>query len=83
MENTFVKPDLILPQSPFINRYIVADYQKVNTLEDFNNFITNGLNTIETTKNEVKRNAWQIAVFSLYSMVTGVSYQTKKFQFSN
>lgn len=72
----FIKPDLSFDSEPFIFKYILSDYKKVSTLEDFISFIHKYIEEIETTKNDVKRATYTGIIYSLFSMLTDNSYQS-------
>lgn len=75
-DNTFYKPDVWFPRFPLIHNWIKADYARVVTEDDFIKFIHKGLNEIEISKNEIRKNAYKQIIYPLYSKVTGTSYES-------
>ncbi len=79
MHNKIMKNITIpqLPLFPLINRWIQADLNKVETLEQAVDFIHKWTNEMEATKNPIKKTAIQAIVNYMYSQITNKSYQSK------
>lgn len=76
--NNFLKPELNIStkSEPFIIDYILSDYKKVNTLEEFIVFMHKYIEEIQTTKNDVKKATYTRVIYTLFSMITDKSYQS-------
>ena len=72
----FLKPDISINSGPFISKYILSDYKKVNTFEEFIGFMHKYIEEIQTTKNNVKKEAYIRVIYPLFSMITDNSYQS-------
>jgi len=78
MKNTFYRPDINFPMFPFIYAYIESAYNKITNYESYVNFIHGCLNEAETTKNEVKKTAYNNIAKALYGQDVGSSYESKE-----
>jgi len=73
----FHKPDIKFPVFPFIYCYIESAYRKVETFEDYTEFIHKCMNEAEVSGNNVRRSAFTTIANALYSIVTNVSFESK------
>ncbi|WP_445453138.1 hypothetical protein [Flavobacterium sp. 25HG05S-40] len=73
----FTKPAVNFPTFPAIFIWIRVAYNKVETYEQFADFIHECMSIAEETTNEVKRNAYQGIANALYSREANKSYESK------
>lgn len=73
----FHKPDVNFPMFPFVYAYIESAYLKVETYQDFVEFIHGCMNEAEKTKNNVRKAAYTTIASALYSIETNVSFESK------
>jgi hypothetical protein len=76
----FIKPSVKFPLFPFIYAYIELAYNKVETMEDYVSFVNYCLNEAETTKNDVKRAAYNSVASVLYSLEVGKTFESKEIE---
>lgn len=76
----FIKPAVKFPLFPFIYAYIETAYNKVETMEDYVSFINYCFNEAETTKNDVKRAAYNSVASHLYSLEVGKTFESKEIE---
>jgi len=74
---TFTKPDIKFPMFPMIFNWIESAYSKVETYDQFVDFVAGCMTEAENTKNDVKRSAYTMIANSLYAIETNVSYESK------
>jgi len=77
VKNQFVKPTINFPLLPTINIYIHAKYEKVNTPRAFVDFVNHCFDEAETSKNEIRKQAYSNVASALYGIATGQSYESK------
>ncbi len=80
MTKQFHKPTVQFPLTPFIFAYIEVAYNKVQTYDDFVNFIHACFSESEATSNEVRSKAYQSLGQALYSCEVGESYESKSIE---
>ncbi|RKS00462.1 hypothetical protein [Flavobacterium sp. 102] len=80
MKSKFTKPAVSFPTFPAIFIWIKSDYNKVETYEQFANFIHECMTRAEVTTNEVKSAAYQRIANALYSSDTNTSYESKQLE---
>lgn len=80
MQTTYMKPEIKFPMFPLIFSYIETAYSKVETMNDFVEFVNGCFNEAEKTKNEVKKNAFTTIANALYGVEVGVSFESKKIE---
>lgn len=74
---TFLKPEINFPMFPAVYMYIEHAYKGVETYTDFVDFVNGCLDEAETTKNEVRKQAYTTIASCLYGIDTNVSYESK------
>ena len=77
---TFTKPEVHFPTFPAIFLWIEADYNKVDTYEQFTDFIHKCMTVAETTSNEVKSAAYTRIANALFSSDTNISFESKNLE---
>ena len=76
----FMKPELHFPMnwnSPLINIYIKRAYQEVQTWQQFIDFTHMCIQVSIDTNNKVKRDSFRSVGYTMYSVITGQSYESK------
>lgn len=73
----FAKPDIKFPVFPFVYCYIEHAYNKIETFQDFTEFIHKCMNEAERTKNNVRKAAFTNIANALYSIETNMSFESK------
>ncbi len=68
---------LNFPKTAFVYSYMKSDWEKVSTLEDALNFYHKWHDDMLVSVNPVRKKAIRSIVYPLFSMLTGVSYQSK------
>lgn len=76
-KKTFTKPHVKFPMFPIIFNWIESAYNKVETYEQFTDFVHGCMNEADNTKNDVKKQAYTTVANSLYGIETNVSYESK------
>ena len=78
----FYKPDLNLPKFPLINLWIDFDYQNVQSFDELVDFTYRCIDKADESDNPVRKQAYFRVAAYLYSLITGISIESKAIELS-
>lgn len=78
----FHRPDLNLPKFPLINFWIDVAYQNVNSFDELVDFTYRCIDQADESENPVRKQAYFRVGAYLYSLITGISLESKAIELS-
>lgn len=72
----YIKPELCLPQTSLVTKYIARDYQNIKSFEELVAFTYKCLDTAENCQTPIIQDTYMRVGYTLYAIITNRSYES-------